>query len=280
MDDACPLAALAALSFDANQLKKAEWCTAYPPVPLALPEHALRRAKALSPPPPPPGDAEAGPAKSMFKQMDAQTFSAFAGITHTAVGSGRAAMFRIADIARKEVEWQLFVKQPLSFHDAVAAAVKRRRRCHSSVRLKVPTMPMRAGAGASASVAPAAGTSASDRHDHTRRLLGKRRRSLAEVAEKETKAPDSPRPPPEKKTKYGYPDPYPFPPRLSDFDSEEGGGGEVHVRRPRGVLRPALDEEYALRDMLRERLGCRSIPSGHHSDDQDEDRGRALRKRL
>ena len=188
-------------------------------------------------------------------------------------------MSKIADVARKEVEWQLFVKQPLAFHDAVAAAVKRRRRCHNSVRLDVPTMPFRAGAGAGAGAGvgfvPATGASARGERDYT---LGKRRRSLAEVAETKTEAPDSPRP---KRAKHNYPDPYAFP-RLSAFVSEEDGGGQVHVRRPRAILPTALDEEYALRDLLRERLGCpkRNVPSGYHSDDHDEDRGRALRKRL
>src|SRR5258708_3990799 len=115
VDDACPLAALAALSFDANQLKKAEWYTAYPQVPLAFSDHALRRANALSPPPPSPDSTDyAGPVKAMLKLMNAQRLSALAAITHGGVGSITGAMSMIADIVRVEIDWQLFVMRPSS----------------------------------------------------------------------------------------------------------------------------------------------------------------------
>lgn len=294
MEDACPLAALAALSFDANQLKKAEWCTAYPPVPLALSDHAVRRANALSPPPPPPPplESEAGLAKTMLKRMDAQTFSAFAAITYSAVGSERATMSMITDMARKEVEWQMFVKGPLSFINAVAIHAHRHRPRHPSLRMKIPTLPKRAGAGGNGSVrlnvAPPAGAGASGQRDPARRLLGKRRRSQAEVAETGTRAPDSPRPPPEKRAKRVSEDPYPFPPRLSEMAFnpvyEEGGGPDRRLTIPRVQPRPApvLDEDSPF-FVVRERLGARNVPvpSGYPGDDGGgEGRGRALRRRL
>jgi len=59
VDDACPLGAITALSFDADQARKAEWHTAYPEMPpLALSADAVRRAEAFPPPPPPPGDGD------------------------------------------------------------------------------------------------------------------------------------------------------------------------------------------------------------------------------
>lgn len=291
VEDACPLAALAALSFDANQLEKAEWCTAYPPVPLALSDHAVRRASALSPPPPPPLEAEAGLAKTMLKRMDAQTFSAFAAITYSAVGSERATMSMITDMARKEIEWQMFVKGPLSFINAVAIHAHRQRRRHPSLRMKIPTLPKRAGAGGNGNVRlnvvhPPAGTGASGPRDHARRLLGKRRRSQAEVAETETRAPDTPRPPPEKRAKRVSEDPYPFPPRLSAMAynpvCEEGGGPDRRLSIPRVQPRPApvLDEDSPF-FVVRERLGARNVPvpSGCPGDGGGEGRGRALRRR-
>jgi len=101
---------MAALSFDAEQANKAEWYTSYPKVRLnALPKQAVQRAGALPKPPPP-----RRPGTGALKHLDAWEFSAFAGVTCGAVGSGRAAMSMIADIARQEIEWQLRVMQPSS----------------------------------------------------------------------------------------------------------------------------------------------------------------------
>lgn len=112
VDDACSLATTAALSFDAEQANKAEWYTAYPKVgPLdGPPKQAVRRAGALPKPPPPPlSTRRPGEGTGALRHLDAREFSAFAGVTCGAVGSGRAAMSVIADIARREIEWQLRV---------------------------------------------------------------------------------------------------------------------------------------------------------------------------
>lgn len=288
MDDACPLSALAALSFDANQLKKAEWYTAYPRVPLALSDHALRRANALSPPPPPPGDAatDATSVKTMLKLMNAQAFSAFAAITYAAVGSGRAAMSMIADIARAEIDWQLFLMRPLSSINAVAtsaraaaSAQRRPRPRPGSSRLSVPA-PVGVGVGTRAGIVPAA----SGRHDHPHHpVLGKRRRSPAEVAEAEREAPDSPRPPPEKKAKCnsseGCSFSYPWPPRISSMTPQEGTWEQRRApasRRP-STPRPqqAAQAEAAPDCTLWEPLRGRNVSPCYYSDDRDESKGRA-----
>lgn len=286
VDDACPLAALAALSFDANQLQKAEWHTAYPPVPLALPDRAQRRASALSPPPPPDSDCPA--VKTMRKLMNAQAFSAFAAITYGAVGSGRAVMSMIADVARAEIDWQLLLKQPLSSLNAVAIAAafspsaRRSRRPGSGLTLSI-SAPVRPGARAGV-VPPAA----SGRRDpflpslpFPLPLLGKRRRSpMPELAEG---APDSPRP---KKVKIG---------------GDSGPGGFLLLseraapvpRRPRPRPRPRptlagagaeaeaeVEAEVASYFALWESLGARNGRPWCYSDDGDEDRGRTPRRKL
>jgi len=114
VDDACPLATLAALGLDAELARKAEWYTAYPKVRRrALPRHAVQRAGALPQPPPLPPPGGMGIGKGPLGHLDAWAFSAFAGITCGAVGSGRAAMSMIADVARLEIEWQFYLMQPL-----------------------------------------------------------------------------------------------------------------------------------------------------------------------
>jgi len=114
VDDACPLATLAALGLDAELARKAEWYTGYPKVRRrALPRHAVQRAKALPQPPPLPPPGGMGIGKGPLGHLDAWAFSAFAGITCGAVGSGRAAMSMIADVARREIEWQFYLMQPL-----------------------------------------------------------------------------------------------------------------------------------------------------------------------
>ncbi|KAH9955409.1 hypothetical protein BC827DRAFT_874468 [Russula dissimulans] len=133
VDDACSLGAIAALSFDADQARKAEWYTAYPRMPpLALSEDAVRRAEAFPPPRPPPrdGDCYAGLGTGVTKHMGPYTFSAYAEITSGAVGSGRASMSMIADIAKGELDWQLSVMQPSSSVTTTTVhhrAVKRKR---------------------------------------------------------------------------------------------------------------------------------------------------------
>jgi len=133
VDDACSFGTIAALSFDADQARKAEWYTAYPKIPpLALSEDAVRRAEAFPPPRPPPrdGDCYAGLGTGVTKHMGPYTFSAYADITSGAVGSGRASMSMIADVVKGELDWQLFVMQPSSSVTATTAlrrAVKRKR---------------------------------------------------------------------------------------------------------------------------------------------------------
>jgi len=133
VDDACPLGTIAALGFDADQARKAEWYTAYPKMPpLALSEDAVRRAEAFPPPPPPPPprDCYTGLGTGVTKHMGAYTFSAYADITSGAVGSGRASMSMIADIVKGEIDWQLSVMRPSSSVTTTTAhrrAVKRKR---------------------------------------------------------------------------------------------------------------------------------------------------------
>lgn len=291
MDDACPLAALAALSFDEHQLKKAEWCTEYPQVPLALSDHALRQAKELSPPPPPPDTGDyPGPVKAMLKAMDGKAFSTFAGITCGNLGGIRAAMSMIANIVQVEIDWQLFLMRPLSSLNTIAtsarpAASEPRRRKPSS-RSGIPTpavAPVRVGANVVVVVPGARG-----QRDH----LGKRKRSMAEVFEAETEAEaQPPRPPPEKRVKYGpsrgHGSYCPTPLRISTTLEQKGGGGgqtRSPPRRPptpRPRPRPAsILIESAPYCALWERLGGRNVPSWSHSDDHDEDRGRSFRRRL
>lgn len=297
VDDACPLAALAALSFDANQLQKAEWHTAYPPVPLALPDRAQRRASALSPPPPP--DPDRPVVKTMRKLMNAQAFSAFAAITYGAVGSGRAAMSMIADVARAEIDWQLLLMQPLSSLNAVAIAAalsssaRRSRRPGSGLTFSIPP-PVRPGARAS--VVPLAAKGQRDPFLPSLPfplplplpLLGKRRRSLTpELAEG---PPDSPRP---KKAKCGGSGSGGFL-LLSERAAPAFTSAPAPRRprpRPRPLPRPALAGAGAEAEAeveievepycaLWERLGARNGPSWCYSDDRDEGRGRTSRRKL
>jgi hypothetical protein len=286
VDDACPLAALAALSFDEHQLKKAEWYTEYPQVPLARSDHAVRRAKELPPPPPspdPPTDY-AGLVKAMLKLMDAQTFSTFAMITCGNLGGHRAGMSMIANIVRVEIDWQLFLMRPLSSLNAVATssrpAASEQRRPQPGSRSDIPApapAPVRAGANG-----------ARGQRDHHQ---GKRKRSMADVFEAETEAETPPpRPFPEKRVKYGSSRGYgsycPSPPRRSTAPEEKGGGGGVQERAaprrpptPRPRPAPTLIEA-APYCALWERLGGRNVPSWSYSDDHDENRGRAPRRRL
>src|ERR1700744_5377884 len=53
LDDACSLAALDALSFDADQARAAEWYDTYPNVPSTIPDSAVRRAASFISPPSP-----------------------------------------------------------------------------------------------------------------------------------------------------------------------------------------------------------------------------------
>jgi hypothetical protein len=292
VDDACPLAALAALSFDEHQLEKAEWYTEYPQLPLALSDHAVRRAKELPPPPPSPDTTDhSGLVKAMLKLMDAKAFSTFAAITCGNLGGLRAAMDMIAAIVRVEIDWQLFVMRPLSSLNAVATssrpAASEQRRPQPGRRsdISAPALaPVRTGADA---VAPGARVQREHRHRQ-----GKRKRSMAGVFEAETEAErQPPRPPPEKRVKYGssrdYSSHRPASPRRSTTLEEKAGGiGQERAapRRPptpRPEPRPAptLIEAPPYCGVW-ERLGGRNVPSWFHNDDRDEDRGRALRRRL
>jgi hypothetical protein len=215
VDDACPLATMAALSFDAKQAQKAEWYTEYPKVRLsALPKHdavVRRRAKALPPPPSLPlHNKDAGMGQGILRHLNAREFSAFAAITCGAIGSDRAAMSMISDVALKELRWQFHVMQPqcigfpmpidLGEDDKTAADSERRRGSPisaSRVRTRALSPELVASSPEMAAHVPAAHLDI--RRDH---MAGKKRKRSAttELAE----APDSPTPPPpEKRAKRG-----------------------------------------------------------------------------
>lgn len=300
MDDACPLAALAALSFDEHQLEKAEWYTEYPQLPLAISDHAMRQAKELSPPPPPPDTADySGPVKAMLKLMDAQAFSTFAAITCGHLGGLWAAMDMIAGIVRVEIDWQLFVMQPLSSLNAVAtsrrpaASEQRRPQPASRSDISAPAIArVRAGANANAAI-PGVRVQRDHRHHQ-----GKRKRSMAEVFEAETEAErQPPRPLPEKRMRYspsrGNGSHYPASPRISTALEGKGGGlGQERVApcrpptpRPRPEPRPEPRPAPTLIEAapyccLWNRLGGRNVSSWSYNDNHDDDRGRAPRRRL
>jgi hypothetical protein len=269
VDDACLLAALAALSFDEHQLRKAEWYTEYPQVPLTRSDQAVRRAKELPPPPPSPDTTDySGPVKAMLKLMDAQAFTTFSVITCGNLGGHRAAMSMIANIVRVEIDWQLFVMQPLSSPNAVVtsarpAASEQRHRQPGS-RSDIPaSAPAPVRAGANVVVLGARGQRNHDRHS------GKRKRSMAEVFEAETQAEaQPPRSPPKKRVKTGSSRGYgsycPAPLKISTvLEGKSGGVGQERAapRRP-PTPRPApMLIEAAPYCALWERLGGRNVPS-------------------
>jgi len=220
VDDACPLATMAALSLDAKQAQKAEWYTAYPKARLSGLQKRDANAKALPLPPSLPlhggkdDDSRAG--VGVLRHLDAREFSAFAAITCSAVGSGRATMSMIADVARQELRWQLHVMQPLCIgfpiptpiddgdEDEAAADSERPRR-----GLPMPGSPVSTRALSPELAATAAHVPASQLdglHDHMSGKKRKRSAATTEVAE----APDhdSPRPPPEKRAKRSSENPH------------------------------------------------------------------------
>jgi hypothetical protein len=257
----------------------------------------MRRAKELSPPPPPPDTTDySGPVKTMLKLMDAQAFSTFAAITCGHLGGLWAAMAMIAGIVQVEIDWQLFVMQPLSSLNAVAtfprpaASEQRRLQPASRSDISAPALArVRANANANAAV-PGVRVQRDHRHHQ-----GKRKRSMAEVFEAETEAErHPPRPPPEKRIKYGpsrgkgshCP---PASPRRSTALEEKGGGLDQEraapprppTPRPRPEPRPAPTLiEAAPYCCLWKRLGGRNVPSWSYNDNHDDDRGRAPRRRL
>jgi hypothetical protein len=118
VDDACSLAALGALSFDARQARAAEWYNTYPKVPRTIPDSAMRRAASFFTPPPldvlDSACARASRAqRTLRRNMDAEALSAFSAVVYTALGSARAAMSLIADIAKREIDWQLALLRPM-----------------------------------------------------------------------------------------------------------------------------------------------------------------------
>lgn len=115
VDDACSLAALGALSFDADQAGAAEWYDGYPHVPRTMPYSATRRAASFSSPPPldPDERGRARSAQRTLRRMDAEALSAYSAVVYAALGSGRAAMSMIADIAKREIDWQLALLRPM-----------------------------------------------------------------------------------------------------------------------------------------------------------------------
>ena len=235
----------------------------------------------------------------MLKLMDAQTFSTFAAITCGNLGGLEATMSMIAKIVRVEIDWQLSIMRPLSSPNAAVtstrpAAPKQRRPQPSSSRPEIPAALLRAIANAV--VVPVARGQLDRRHH-----LRKRKRSMAEVLEAETEAErQPPRPPPEKRVKYSSPSrgygPFcPSPPRRSTALEEKGGGGVVVQERavprrpptPRPRSRPESRPAATLIEAapspycaLWERRGGRNVPSLSSSDNHDEDRGRAARRRL
>jgi hypothetical protein len=294
VDDSCPFAALAALSFDEHQLKKAEWYTGYPQVPLARSDHIVQRAKELSPPPPSPETTDySGPVKTMLKLMDGQAFSTFAAITCGNLGGIRAAMSMIANIVRVEIDWQLFLMQPLSSLNAVTTssrpAASEQRQPQPDSRSGIPA-PASAPVRAAANVVVPGARGQRDHHHYPK----KRKRSMAEVFEAETQAEaQTPRPPPQKRVKHGssrrYDSHCPTPPRRpTTLEEKSGDVGQERFAprrpptpRPRPEPRPAPTLiEAAPYCALWERLGGRNVPSWSYSDDHDENRGRAPRRRL
>lgn len=293
MEDACLLAALAALSFDEHQLKKAEWYTEYPQVPLTRSDQAVRRAKELPPPPPSPETADySGPVKTMLKLMDSQAFTTFAVITCGNLGGLRAAMSMIANIVRVEIDWQLFVMQPLpslnapvtSTRPAASEQPHPQRGNRSDIPASVPAL---LRAGPNVVVVPGA------RGQRDRRHSGKRKRSMAEVFEAETLAEaQPPRSPPRKRVKHGSSKGHcPVPLKISIAVREKGGAvGQERAAPPRRppTPRPGPEPrpEPRLIDAppycaLWERLGGRNVPSWSSTgDNHGEDRGRAPRRRL
>ena len=116
VDDACSLAALDALSFDADQARAAEWYVAHPNVSYAIPDSAVHRAASFFTPPPLESDDACGRtagAQRMLRRMDAEALSAYSAVVYAALGSGRAAMSAIADIAKREIDWQLALQRPM-----------------------------------------------------------------------------------------------------------------------------------------------------------------------
>ena len=121
LDDACSLAALDALSFDADQARSAEWYDAYPPNMRrgTIPDSAVRRAASFFTPPPPLDKEDAHHARASsraqrtLKHMDAAALSTFSAVVHAALDSARAAMMLIADIAKQEIDWQLALLRPM-----------------------------------------------------------------------------------------------------------------------------------------------------------------------
>jgi len=52
-------------------------------------------------------------AQRMLRRMDAGALSAYSAVVYAALGSGRAAMSAIADIAKREIDWQLALLRPM-----------------------------------------------------------------------------------------------------------------------------------------------------------------------
>lgn len=242
VDDACPLARMAALSMDAKQAKKAEWYTAYPNErPSGLPKHDAKtdaNAKALPPPRPRPhprprplplrdgkDDRDSRAGAGALRHLDAREFSAFAAITCSAVGSGRATMSMIADVARQELRWQLHVMQPLCVglpvpvpvdegdededEDEDKAAADDAERRHGGLPIPGSPVSTRALSPELVVVAAAAAPHVPAAHLdglHDDHMSGKKKRKRsASTTEEVTDATDhdSPRPPPEKRAKRG-----------------------------------------------------------------------------
>ncbi|KAH8980683.1 hypothetical protein EDB92DRAFT_264895 [Lactarius akahatsu] len=155
VDDACSLAALGALSFDADQARAAEWYDGYLHVPRTMPYSATRRAASFSSPLPldPDERGRARRAQRTLECMDAEALSAYSAVVYAALGSDRAAMTMIADIAKREIDWQLALLRPMytvvlhpvprqSAVDKVAQPwprdLKRKRTCRAPEAPRVP----------------------------------------------------------------------------------------------------------------------------------------------
>ena len=263
-------------------------------MPLTRSDQAVRRAKEFPPPPPSPDASDySGPVKAMLKLMDAQAFSTFAVITSGNIGGLRAAMSMIANIVRVEIDWQLLLMQPLSSLNAAVTSAcspaSEQPRPQNSSRLDIPASapaPVRAGANV---VVP--GTRGQrDHHHHP----GKRKRSMVEVFEAEAQGgAQPPCSPPRKRVKHGsfrgYGSYCPTPLKRSIALEEKAGGvGQEQAAprrpptpRPRPEPRPAptLIEAAAPYCALWKRLGGRNVLSWSSSDNHDEDRGRASRRK-
>ncbi|KAI0265304.1 hypothetical protein BC834DRAFT_1041779 [Gloeopeniophorella convolvens] len=109
VNDAAELAMLPAVALGGAQARDAEWHTTYPAPVHALPDAAVRRAASL----PPPKAIPVGRGALAGRQMDARALSALTAILYSALGESKADMAVIAQLAEREIAWQLALQRPM-----------------------------------------------------------------------------------------------------------------------------------------------------------------------